>query len=319
MMTSRNRKRWIVTVAAVIIGVLAGTSVLDFALDKTVGRGLDEPARLYFEESFNRAIYTFAVVRGVNGIISVIQGTDIAVSPAGVGVRMAVGEILDPVNDLVERFSWVVLVSTTSLGVQRLLMEIGAWFGLKVLLAISMGVLLFGVWTPGTLGASLVSLGCRLALISLVIRFCIPAVALASEKIYDLFLEKNVADSSRALEQIKKDLTESELMMNKGGQGAGDDGYLERLQGLYDNAKDVLNAKEKITELKNRLAHYARDTVNLIIAFLLQTIVIPLLVFWALIRLLGWVGGSKAAGSLEGLVIGEGPLMGGKVHDSNYG
>ncbi len=298
MTNSGNKKKIVVTIALALIAALAATSALDFIFNQSLGRGLDDPARRYFEESFNRAIYTFAVVRGVNGIISVIQGTDIAVSPAGVGVHMAVGEVLDPVNDMVERFSWVVLVSTTSLGLQRLLMEIGAWLGIKVFLAISMVVILIGVWTPGGFGASLISLGYRLALISLVIRFCIPAIAVASDKIYDLFLEKNVTDSSNALEQIKKDLTESELMMSEGGQGAGDAGYLERLQGLYDNAKDVLSAKEKIDELKNRLAHYARYTINLIIAFILQTIVIPLLVFWALIRLLGYIG-SKGAGALE--------------------
>lgn len=299
MSLSGNRNKIIVTMAVVVVGALAGTSVLDFIFNKSLGRGLDDPARHYFEESFNRAITTFAVVRGVNGIISVIQGTDIAVSPAGVGVRMAVGEILDPVNDLVERFSWVVLVSTTSLGVQRLLMEIGAWFGIKVFLALSMAVILFGVWTPGSFGATLVSLGYRLALLSFVIRFFIPAVAVASGKIYTLFLEQNVVESNRALEQIKKDITDSDLMVDPGEEDGDGAGYFDKLQGLYKNAKDVLSAREKIVELKDRLSHYARYTINLIIAFILQTIVIPLLVFWALVRLLGWIGGSNGAGALE--------------------
>ncbi len=293
-----NKKRIYVSIAALAIALLAATSALDFIIDKTPGPGLDKRARNYFDASFNRAIYTFAVVRGVNGIISVIQGTDIAISPAGVGVRMAVGEILDPVNDLVERFSWVVLVSTTSLGVQKLLLEIGAWFGIKLFLTAAMVVLLIGLWTPGAFGASLVSMGWRLALASLVIRFCIPAVGVASEEIYDLFLEKNMTESSQALERIKKEITDSDLLPADGKGDAGG-GYLEKLQGLYDGAKDALTTKDKISELKERLAHYARYTINLIIAFILQTIVIPLLVFWALIRLLGFVAGRRGAGTLE--------------------
>ena len=32
-------------------------------------------------------------------------------------------KVLDPINDLAERFSWVMLVNTASLGIQRILME----------------------------------------------------------------------------------------------------------------------------------------------------------------------------------------------------
>ena len=69
---------------------------------------------------------------------SVIQDTEIAFSPAGVGVTLAVGEILDPINDLIERFSFVMLVSTASLGIQKILLEVGIWFGFRLLLTFSM-------------------------------------------------------------------------------------------------------------------------------------------------------------------------------------
>lgn len=52
-----------------------------------------------------RAAYTFALVRGLNGVIALIQGTEVVVSPAGMGLTLTVGEILDPINDLAERFS----------------------------------------------------------------------------------------------------------------------------------------------------------------------------------------------------------------------
>jgi hypothetical protein len=72
---------------------------------------LDDRSRDYTKQGFKRALVTFAVTRGLNGIISVAQGTEVAVEPAGIGLVFTPGQILDPVNDLIERFSWIVLAS----------------------------------------------------------------------------------------------------------------------------------------------------------------------------------------------------------------
>lgn len=78
---------------------------------------LDDVGRETAEQAFSRALVTFAIARTLNGVISVAQGTEVAVEPAGVGVNFAPGEVLDPINDLVERFSSVMLVATSVLGV----------------------------------------------------------------------------------------------------------------------------------------------------------------------------------------------------------
>jgi len=175
-------KKLFLSLIVVLIGILSCMSVIDGLFQKTFVRELDAAGSQYFNETMNRSIYTFAIVRGINGVISVIQGTTVSVSPAGVGVQLAMGEVLDPVNDLVERFSWVMLVSATSLGIQKVLMEMGAWFGFKVLLSFSMFVILLGIWTSEFSKTDLIASGCKLIIISVIIRFCIPSVAIVSEK-----------------------------------------------------------------------------------------------------------------------------------------
>ena len=81
----------------------------------------------YVDTAFKRAAAGFAIARGLNGVISVAQGTEFAVQPAGVGVSFTPGEILDPVNDLVERFSWIMLLATSSLGIQKVLLSMSSW------------------------------------------------------------------------------------------------------------------------------------------------------------------------------------------------
>ena len=72
---------------------------------------LDQPAQAGTAATLKRALATYAIARGLNGVISVAQGTEIAIQPVGVGLTISAGEILDPLNDLVEHFSWLVLVA----------------------------------------------------------------------------------------------------------------------------------------------------------------------------------------------------------------
>ena len=81
-----------------------------------IGGWLDNSGRTYTEDGIKRALATYAIARGLNGVISVAQGTEVAVEPVGVGVTFTPGQILDPINDLIERFSWIVLASSVSLG-----------------------------------------------------------------------------------------------------------------------------------------------------------------------------------------------------------
>ena len=58
----------------------------------------DELSESYAATALERAFVTWAVARGLNGVISVAQGTEIALEPGGVGVNLTVGQILDQVT-----------------------------------------------------------------------------------------------------------------------------------------------------------------------------------------------------------------------------
>ena len=104
----------------------------------------------YARAAFSRALITFAVARTLNGVISVAQGTEVAVEPGGVGVNFSVGEVLDPINDLVERFSAVMLVATSSLGLQNVLPRMSTWWGTGLALAVAALFALAMLWWPGS-------------------------------------------------------------------------------------------------------------------------------------------------------------------------
>lgn len=285
-----DRKKLIISLTVLLIGILAYTSVIDKVFRKTFLCKLDAAGNEYFDDAMTRAVYTFAVVRGLNGLISVIQGTDVAISPAGIGVQLAVGEVLDPVNDLIERFSWIMLLSTTSLGIQKILLEMGVWFGFRILLSLSMLILLIGIWTSHIPKLNLMPVGYRLLLISLVIRFCIPAVALVSESVYTLFLEERYTESLKSLEEVNQEIRDTDIMEEGGETRQDDPGYWDALRQMYKDTKDAIDLRGRIMFLKEKISDYARYIINLMIVFLLQTVIIPLFVLWGLIRLAAYIG-----------------------------
>ena len=109
-------RKWLAGILAAVVVLSSVTSV-------------DRYARADFDVLFQRALVTFALARTLNGLISAVQGTEIALQPAGVGITLTPGEILDPLNDLVERFSWIMLGASISLGVQQVLLDVGQWWG----------------------------------------------------------------------------------------------------------------------------------------------------------------------------------------------
>ena len=281
-MIKSHWKKGFITLLFLIIGVTAYTGIFDRVfVGKTFIGGIDRSADAYLDRTMKKALVTFAVVRGINAVISVIQESDLAVSPAGVGMTIAVGEILDPVNDLIERFSWVMLASTTSLGVQRILMNIAAWLGFRVLLSLSMLAILAGLWLPRLFRSDMKSLGYRLVIVSILIRFCIPVVAIATSQIDTLFLNKPYTQASQNLEQARNEIEEGEIT----GDAAGDEKILGKIRNYFEGIKDAVNLERRIQTVKETVSHYIEYIVDLIVVFTLQTILIPLLILWILARL----------------------------------
>lgn len=111
-----------------------------------LGFEVDKGALKVQEEAFNRAMIAFGLAKGLNAIVSLLQGTELSFTPVGIGLNFSVGEVLDPFNDMVERFSWVMLGASVSLGIQKILLTLSAKVFLKTIFTISIVVSIFLLW-----------------------------------------------------------------------------------------------------------------------------------------------------------------------------
>jgi hypothetical protein len=278
--------RTLATMALLALALLAATGILDRLMARMPIANVDATATRYLETTMGRAIATFAVVRGLNGIISAAQGTELAVSPVGVGVTLTIGEVLDPLNDLAEQFSWIMLVSTTSLGIQRVLLEIGWRWGLKVLLPAALLCFLAGrfwVLPPG--GAFWNGIGRRILLFALLVRFAIPCISLASDGIYAIFLADRFAQATLKLDTAKEDIRIAGQVPTEAPPSGDESAAGGRWRQTLEDARNLLGIQARIETIRSHMARLTDHIIDLIVVFTLQAVIIPLAIFWILLHL----------------------------------
>ncbi|MCU0755160.1 MAG: hypothetical protein MUE46_08565 [Xanthomonadales bacterium] len=234
---------------------------------------MDAAASDQVEAGLKRALTTFAAARALNAVISVAQGTEVALEPAGVGVTFTPGQILDPVNDLVEQFSSLMLVASVSFGVQRTLLAVG---GHWVISALVTGLLLAWLWQRWRGNRRLD----QWLLLALLLRFAIPAVTLGSEAMFQWFLSERYQASQAALSLGTEQVSELTLTPPTDQPAAS---WGERAQRWWTQAGSALDVGARMEALKQSATAMTEHIIELIVVFLLQTLILPLGLLW-----LGW-------------------------------
>ena len=243
----------------------------------------DNLGRTYAQETLTRALVTFAIARTLNGVISTAQGTELSLEPGGVGVNFHIGEILDPINDLIERFSVVMLVSTSSLGLQNVLLSMTAWWGLSALLSAAAIVALLTLWAPHSVPIS-ARLAQRWLLIITLIRFAIPVLMITTTLVFNAFLAEEHAAATQALEQTGTELEEIAEQATP-PEPQEDPSLVDQLGSMLDEGLRSLNARERIEQLRVQVTDAVEHIINLIVIFVFQTVLLPLAFLWFVVEL----------------------------------
>ncbi len=263
---------------------------------------VDKLSSEQLDKAFTRSVTIFAIARGLNGLISVVQGTEVYATPAGVGVNFAVGQIVDPMNDMVERFSWIMLMSSVSLGVQEIMLHLGQTMAVQALLMISVLLMLGMLWERRLWHAQTFNIVFKAVSVLVFLRFIVPLLILCSEGIYTYALESKYEESKAALmfsnDEIKAIVNEVQFNQQKQVhiQRSQEDSLMEKAQNYFNETIKTLNVKEQLQTLKlkfkqllnnlqNRFDHTIDYIVALLTIFIVENLLIPLSALWIFYRL----------------------------------
>lgn len=223
---------------------------------------LDSLAKTNVESGLERAAITFAAARGLNGLLSLAQSASVGGSVVIAQGSINPGALLEPLDDLVEQFSTLMLWAIVSFGVQRVLLEASASWPLTSLLSVALvawGLLrLYGNSGPQWVLRTVVVLS--------VLRLAVPIFAIASEGTYQWLLRDRYEGPLAATQTV----VESERPKT--------DGWIDELRRKWKESK--------LEELMARADGLVKHLTNLAVVFVVQVIVLPLAFLWLLIALL---------------------------------
>lgn len=240
---SQSTRRHLWLIALVALPVLGWLGILDRV----------STARL--DGSITTAGLVYGTARGINALVSLLQGTEVNAFL----LTFSIGEVLDPINDLIERFSLVILIALGSLALQKILLVLVSdtiFNALLTVLAVAAGVAI----VPGKSSGAHYLL--RTFLVVAFLRFSLALVVLANSWVDRTFLQN--ADEQRhvAMEKFQGKLREIDTLSNTQAKAEAGIRKLdldlalleqERIQLRSDAAalrQDIENAKLEVDRLK---------------------------------------------------------------------
>ena len=244
MEESNHQQRKVTHYRAIILAtVVLALTTLSFR------GGLDDFAQENVAKTITESIGIYATSRGLNATISTLQSSQIK---APLVASVQVGEVLDPINDAVERLSSVVVWAIGSLFLQRVVLEVAAsnifkWsFFVAGLMAIS--VLLLADWERvrnpfcEVLAISKASLArcrdllIRIFIVAAIARFLVPAFVGISFLVSQILLEREFNESHENLSLLRTQVSTDTVMGSLDDQRLGEqkderESELNNLQG----------------------------------------------------------------------------------------
>ncbi len=247
---------------------------------------VDSKTTDYFSQAVTRTGLAYATTRAINASVSVIKESNLQLEPAGIGVSLAAGQLLDPVDDLTERLSSVLVTAITSLGVQKLLFEIGTFLAPPVAAVL---LLLFSalVWSNHPRSMALQRTAVRLIVIVAALRFCLPVSSFANTYVYDTFFDQRIEKVSSELKFLTREFNQLENLSLPESTGILD---------VIENSGSLI--KQKMQAFKNALQasvinmaaiidNLLELTFLFVSIFFVQVMIIPLLMLWIIVKIAG--------------------------------
>lgn len=231
------------------------------------GRLLDDYVDEYTTTSIKNAALTYATARGINALVSMMQSSEVE---AGVGIvsgSITIGELLDPLNDMIERFSTVMTWVLASLAAQKVLLLIAShelFLYLVAVLGLSTLLLLF--YGPPRVQ----NLFFKCFLVVVFIRFALGLAVTLNSGVDYLFI-----DQQRQVNDTEIKNFQSNIMNIDADREFDTDSIRESTIAFWQSLS--------MAELNRRISRGIENFINLVAIYLLKSILLPLGFFYVAI------------------------------------
>lgn len=252
----------------------------------TLGQWVDDFGNDHVNQSLKRTLATYAVTRGMNGVISIIQGTELAISPAGLGITLTLGQVLSPIKDLIDQFSHILLLSSAALGIQKLLLKLSSSLLVAWTLAGLLFFLLIKLWSHRSNPFKIPKWVSKLLVLFLVLRFVVPVSAVIMIGLDYLYFEQEELESTQGLGTFESEINKLRPQQPTSQE---EQSLSDKIKSIWTNSIDGLSIGSKISTLESKADQITKYLINLIVLFLIKYIALPLGLLYLLIKVPWWI------------------------------
>ena len=237
-------------------------------------RVLDDYSDSYTNDAITNAAITYATARGVNALVSMMQSSTVEASFfTVVSGSMTIGELLDPLNDMIERFSTVMTWVLASLAAQKVL-----------LLLASHSIFLYLVAVSGIISLLLIYFGQPLAqryalktfTLLVFVRFSLGLAVALNSGVDVLFMDQQLEANDQRVSSFQDEFF-----------GVDENKKLDT-DSIRDSTIEFWQSMS-MKELNRKVSEGIESFINLVAIYILKTILFPLGFFYAafyLVRML---------------------------------
>jgi len=241
---------------------------------------IDNNTEKFLNSTLEKTLISYASVRGLNAVVSIIKHSSLDAEPAGVGFSIGVGEITDPLDDLTERVSDMFFLAFVFLGFVKVLYHLSMPV-FNVLISFIFVLLVFYI-NFDKYKKFLVSI-IKILIIIAGIRLLFPLIAFGGNYMNSYF---------------QKEINKTTSQLNVCSFKVSNIFETPQHQSFFDSLRGHINTfKEKTTEIKScfiKLWNNKEEIINNLITlaylyfslFVINIILIPFLFYWILKRIL---------------------------------
>ncbi len=276
------RRRW------AVVGVVVGLLLVMFPKLLYVPVA-DEVCQKYFKTSLAEAGISYLTCRGIIGGLDLIEHCQVSMEPWGIGLDEEPARLTDPLRDVAERASEVLFTSILVLTGEKIGYDIVRVFG-GVLIGIVMLITALAALSP-QVGHRTAMMGVRIMLLLLVFRVALPVSAGVCAEVNHRIFSPKLNSAHAAIEKELPDgnikaLSDWSLPKAK-FHWTSPGGFLGAYLGyVWDKLSAISDSTRAITLHMGSLAEDLTSLSGLYVAkIFFQTIVIPLGVYWLLLKL----------------------------------
>nr|WP_298414604.1 hypothetical protein [uncultured Halomonas sp.] len=260
----------------VLLGLVLLASVSGFAERRVLGPVLaptEISAITTLDRSLALAAASYASARLIDRGIALAAEAELTLPFIG-GIAVKPGQVFKPLQDMAERYSDVMVVAMASIGIQRVLLEMGEGAAITVLGSLSVLLLMMALVFSG-LSQRLVLLARGVVILLVVTRLALPLMITGVGFVSDALLEERRQQAQQALNVATAELQQVDVDTLE-----EEEGLTQWLNDLRDRTADMtLSVRQFSDSMVERF-------IQLLVVYVLETLLLPLAAIWALWRML---------------------------------